>query len=126
MTSRGGGLKGTGVPLALIKFKIDHPTRIRAIEKTGKHKMMLSGPGIMDVSPRSLSTRRAVTTKENISRPKNAAPTGVKKLRTFLLPVATLYRISIHPVFIDTVHRPGNVGVGAGIRLLRKNRVKRA
>jgi hypothetical protein len=40
VTNWGGGLKGTGVPFALIKFKTDHPIKNKASEKIGKDKMI--------------------------------------------------------------------------------------
>jgi hypothetical protein len=48
--------------------------------------------------PNNLSKCKAMATKKNIKSPKKIAPIGVKKLRTLLLPVATLYKISIHLV----------------------------
>ena len=57
---------------------------------------MLRCPGNISVRPNSLSKCKAVITKPNINRPKKITPIGVKKLRTRLLPVATLYKISIH------------------------------
>ena len=59
---------------------------------------MLSCPGNISVRPNSLSKCKAMITKANINRPKKIAPIGVKKLRVRLLPVATLYKISIHLV----------------------------
>jgi len=103
VTNFGGGLKGTGVPFALIKFKTDHPIKNKPSEKTGKDKMILKGRGNIAVRPNNLSTCKAITTKENINRAKNNAPTGVKKFRILLLPVATVYKISIHLVFRDMI-----------------------
>jgi len=60
--------------------------------------MMLSGSGNIPVRPNSLSICKAMITIRNINRPKKMAPIGVKKARTRLLPVATLYKISIHLV----------------------------
>jgi len=60
--------------------------------------MMLSCPRNISVRPNSRSKCKAMITKTNINRPKKIAPIGVKKLRTRLLPVATLYKISIHLV----------------------------
>ena len=65
----GGGLKGTGVPFTLTKFKTDHPIKTKASEKTGKAKMIESGMGNIFVMPNNLSTCKAITTKENINRP---------------------------------------------------------
>jgi hypothetical protein len=90
VTNWGGGLKGTGVPLALRKFRTDHPIRNNASENNGKDKMMLRCPGNILVKPNSLSNCKAMITKTDINRPKKIAPIGVKKLRTRLLPVATL------------------------------------
>jgi hypothetical protein len=68
VTNCGGGLKGTGVPFALRKFRTDHPIKSKANEKIGKAKMIESGRGNILVMPNNLSTCKATTTKENINR----------------------------------------------------------
>lgn len=68
--------------------------------------MMLSCAGNISVRPNSLSKSNAMITKTNINRPKKIAPIGVKKLRTRLLPVATLYMISIHLGLRVMIHIP--------------------
>jgi hypothetical protein len=40
VTNCGGGLKGTGVPFTLRKFKTDHPIKNKASKKMGKDKMI--------------------------------------------------------------------------------------
>jgi hypothetical protein len=99
VTNWGGGLKGTGVPFALRKFRTDHPIKNKANEKIGKAKMIESGLGNISVIPNNLSTCKAIMTKENITSPKKKAPRGVKRFLVFLLLVAKLYKISIHLVF---------------------------
>ena len=71
--------------------------------------MMLSCPVNISVRPNSRSKYKATITKTNINRPKKIAPIGVKKLRTRLLPVATLYKISIHLVLMVKIQIPFKV-----------------
>jgi len=99
VTNWGGGLKGTGVPFALRKFRTDHPIKNKANEKIGKAKMIESGLGNISVIPNNLSTCKAIMTKENVNSAKKNAPIGAKKFRLFLLLVAKLYISFIHLVF---------------------------
>jgi hypothetical protein len=55
--------------LDLKKFRIDHPSKNKAIEKTGKAKMMESDRGNIALIPSNRSTCKATTTKENINKP---------------------------------------------------------
>jgi hypothetical protein len=68
VTNWGGGLKGTGVPFALRKFRTDHPIKNKANEKIGKAKMIESGLGNIAVMPINRSTCKATTTKKNVNR----------------------------------------------------------
>ncbi len=68
MTNWEGGLKVTGVPFALRKFRTDHPIKNKAIEKIGNAKMIESKLGNISVMPNNLSTCKAITTKENVNR----------------------------------------------------------
>ena len=65
--------------------------------------MILSCPENISVRPKSLSKCKAMITKININRPKKIIPIGVNKLRIRLLPVATLYKISIYLVLKDII-----------------------
>ena len=69
MTSRGGGLIGTGVPFDLKKIRTDHPIRIKATRKKSEAKMRESGLGNISVMPINLSNCKAIMIKENITRP---------------------------------------------------------
>jgi hypothetical protein len=62
-------LKGTGVPFALKKFRTDHPSKNKAIEKTGRARMTESDRGNISLMPNNRSTCKATTTKENINKP---------------------------------------------------------
>ena len=68
MANWGGGLKGTGVPFALRKFRTDHPIKNKANKKIGKAKMRESGLGNIALMPINRSTSKATTTKENVNR----------------------------------------------------------
>ena len=115
MTNRGGGLKGTGVPLALRKVRTDHPIRIKATRKKSVVKMRENHLGNISEMPKNLSTCKAIMTTENINREKKSNPRGVKKFRIFLLLVAkgqcnesnspTIKRHDPSPRCIEVSHR---------------------
>ena len=103
VTSPGGGLKGTGVPLALINWKADHPIKSNPHKITGKDKLIFSVPRTSWGKFKKLSTSRAATTNNVVNNPNRIAPMGVKIFRNFRLPVATVYKKSIHLVFKLTI-----------------------
>jgi hypothetical protein len=103
VTSLGGGLKGTGVPLTLMNSKADHPIKNNPHKITGKDKLIFSGRRTSWGRFKKLSTNRAATTNSMANRPKKIAPMGVRRFRNFRLPVATLYKKSIHLVFKLTI-----------------------
>jgi hypothetical protein len=51
----------------------------------------------------NLSTSRAATTNSMVNKPNKIIPMGVRRFRNFRLPVATLYKKSIHLFFKLTI-----------------------
>lgn len=89
-TNLGGGLKGTGVPFSLRKCRTDHPVKDSPKKSIGKDKIILNGLEKSWDSSNNLSNCKAKRTNSVINKAKKTAPTGVRRFRTFLLPVAIL------------------------------------
>jgi len=89
-TNLGGGLKGTGVPFTLRKCRTDHPIKGSPRKRIGTDKIILNGLEKSWGSFNNLSSCKAKRTNRVINDTKKIAPTGVRRFRTFLLPVATL------------------------------------
>jgi len=83
-------LKGTGVPFPLAKYRIDHRTRNNPVPRIGIDATIVHDVGSSLGTPKNLSRQSETTINSATKVRKKASPAGVRRVRTFLLPVAAL------------------------------------
>jgi hypothetical protein len=89
-TILGGGLKGTGVPFTLRKYKTDHSIKNIPIARIGQARMIFHSLGKSLGNPKNLSSRRETIINSVIMAKKKTAPKGVSIFRILRVPVAAL------------------------------------
>jgi hypothetical protein len=102
----GGGLRGTGVPFTLRKCNTDHPDKIIPRKIRGIEIYRFDEVITIFGKFSNSSILREIQIKNIVNNPKIIAPIGVRIVRTFLVPVAVLYRKLIHKAFNPMIFPP--------------------
>lgn len=100
VTSSRGGLKGTGVPLALKNQTIHQIQNTNPNKRRITPQIVTIGPESISENPSALSVCRLPKTTSKSNPQNTMSPTGVRINRRRLEPVATLYNNSIGLIFL--------------------------